>query len=80
MTMLHFLAKVLEDKHPDILGFLDETIHTDRAARGRGCVCLAVCLCFCLSVCVSLCVCECLCLSVCVSVCVCVSVYVCLCA
>ncbi|GFN88166.1 diaphanous-related formin [Plakobranchus ocellatus] len=32
-TMLHFLAQVLEEKHPDILGFLEETIHIDRAAR-----------------------------------------------
>nr|QAT94453.1 diaphonous [Bradybaena similaris] len=32
-TMLHFLAEILEKKYPDILGFLDETIHMDKAAR-----------------------------------------------
>lgn len=35
MTMLHFLAQVLEEKYPDILGFLDETIHIEKAARGN---------------------------------------------
>nr|QAT94454.1 diaphonous [Bradybaena similaris] len=33
MTMLHFLAQVLEEKYPDVLGFLDETIHVEKAAR-----------------------------------------------
>ncbi|CAG5134081.1 unnamed protein product, partial [Candidula unifasciata] len=33
MTMLHFLAQILEEKYPDILGFLDETIHVEKAAR-----------------------------------------------
>ncbi|XP_059150637.1 protein diaphanous homolog 2-like isoform X2 [Physella acuta] len=32
-TMLHFLAQILEEKHPDILGFIDETIHIEKAAR-----------------------------------------------
>ncbi|RUS87289.1 hypothetical protein EGW08_004969, partial [Elysia chlorotica] len=32
-TMLHFLAQVLEEKYPDILGFIEETIHIDKAAR-----------------------------------------------
>nr|UIX27111.1 diaph-b [Tauphaedusa tau] len=32
-TLLHFLTQILQNKHPDILGFLDETIHVDKAAR-----------------------------------------------
>jgi hypothetical protein len=35
MTMLHFLGQVLEDKHPELMGFMDEIIHTDKAARGQ---------------------------------------------
>ena len=46
MTLLHFLAQVVEDKHPDIMGFIDEITHTDRAARGKpGCVIISVCVC-----------------------------------
>lgn len=33
--MLHFLAQVLEEKYPDIVGFMDETIHIEKAARGK---------------------------------------------
>uniref|UniRef100_A0A0B7B5Z5 FH2 domain-containing protein n=1 Tax=Arion vulgaris TaxID=1028688 RepID=A0A0B7B5Z5_9EUPU len=33
MTLLHFVAQILESKYPDILGFLDEIIHIDKAAR-----------------------------------------------
>nr|AOV18876.1 diaphanous-related formin 2 [Peregriana peregra] len=33
LTMLNFLAQVLEEKYPDILGFIDETIHIEKAAR-----------------------------------------------
>nr|ALX18034.1 diaphanous-related formin [Lymnaea stagnalis]ALX18035.1 diaphanous-related formin [Lymnaea stagnalis] len=33
LTMLHFLAQILEEKYPDILGFIDETIHIEKAAR-----------------------------------------------
>ena len=35
MTMLHFLAKTIEKKHPELLGFMDEMTHADRAARGN---------------------------------------------
>ena len=81
ITMLHFLAQIMEEKHPDILGFLDETIHTDRAARGRDvggiyvhlCVCVRECGCVCAHVCV------CVCVHACVYACVCVSVVLCVC-
>ncbi|KAL8566717.1 hypothetical protein ACOMHN_050365 [Nucella lapillus] len=32
-SMLHFLAQVIEDKHPHLKGFIDETAHSDKAAR-----------------------------------------------
>nr|ALX18036.1 diaphanous-related formin [Lymnaea stagnalis] len=33
LSMLHFLAHVLAEKYPDVLGFFDETIHIEKAAR-----------------------------------------------
>ncbi|XP_041359687.1 protein diaphanous homolog 2-like isoform X2 [Gigantopelta aegis] len=33
LTMLHFLAKTIEKKYPELLGFMDEITHADRAAR-----------------------------------------------
>jgi predicted SnoaL-like aldol condensation-catalyzing enzyme len=33
-TLVHFLANVIEEKHPDLVGFLDEFNHLDKAARG----------------------------------------------
>ena len=45
MTLLHFLAQVVEDKHPDFMGFMDEITHTDRAAGGKpGCIFMCVCV------------------------------------
>lgn len=33
-TLLHFLAEVCEEKYPDVLKFIDELEHVDRASRG----------------------------------------------
>lgn len=33
-TLLHFLAQMVEEKHPDCLNFAEEIIHVDKAARG----------------------------------------------
>lgn len=32
-TLVHFLANIVEQKHPDLVGFLDEFTHLDKAAR-----------------------------------------------
>ncbi|XP_055958630.1 protein diaphanous homolog 2-like [Patella vulgata] len=32
-TLLNFLAEIVEDKYPDIAGFIDELSYTDKAAR-----------------------------------------------
>lgn len=33
-TLLHFLAEVCEEQFPDVLKFVDELEHVDRASRG----------------------------------------------
>lgn len=33
-TLLHFLAEVCEEKFPDVLRFVDDLQHVDRASRG----------------------------------------------
>ena len=33
MTLLHYLAEVVEKKHPELLGFMDEISHVERAAK-----------------------------------------------
>uniref|UniRef100_A0A3B1IM43 Diaphanous related formin 3 n=1 Tax=Astyanax mexicanus TaxID=7994 RepID=A0A3B1IM43_ASTMX len=35
-TLLHFLAEMCEEKYPDVLRFVDDLQHVDRASRGRG--------------------------------------------
>lgn len=34
MTMLHFLAQIMAEKYPDMLGFMEETVHVEKAAKG----------------------------------------------
>lgn len=34
-TLLHFLAEVCEEKYPEVLRFLDDLQHVDRASRGN---------------------------------------------
>ena len=34
-TLLHFLANVVETKHPDVLYFAEEISHIDKASRGE---------------------------------------------
>lgn len=34
-TLLHFLAQVCEDEFPDVVKFLDDLEHVDRASRGN---------------------------------------------
>lgn len=34
-TLLHFLAQLIEEKHPDCINFWEEIHHVDRAARGK---------------------------------------------
>ena len=33
MTLLHYLAEVVERKHPELLSFMDEISHVERAAK-----------------------------------------------
>lgn len=33
-TLLHFLAEVCEEQFPDVIKFIDELEHVDRASRG----------------------------------------------
>ena len=33
MTLLHYLAEVVEKKHPELLTFMDEISHVERAAK-----------------------------------------------
>ncbi|XP_048243812.1 protein diaphanous homolog 2-like isoform X2 [Haliotis rufescens] len=32
-TLMHFLAQTVEEKHPDLVGFMEELTHTEKAAR-----------------------------------------------
>ena len=34
-TLLHFVANVIETKHPEILYFNEEISHVDKASRGK---------------------------------------------
>ena len=34
-TLLHFIANVIEKKHPEVLYFSEEISHIDKASRGR---------------------------------------------
>lgn len=34
MTLLHFLAELCENDHPDVLKFPDELAHVEKASRG----------------------------------------------
>lgn len=33
-TLLHFLAQMCQEQHPDVMSFTDELIHVDKASRG----------------------------------------------
>lgn len=34
-TLLHFLAQVCEEEFPDVIKFVDDLEHVDRASRGN---------------------------------------------
>lgn len=34
MTLLHFITKIAEEKHPDIFAFQTELAHVEKASRG----------------------------------------------
>lgn len=34
-TLLHFLAQVCEEEIPNVLKFIDDLVHVDRASRGK---------------------------------------------
>lgn len=34
MTLLHFLAELCENDHPDVLRFPEELAHVEKASRG----------------------------------------------
>ena len=34
-TLLHYFAETVEAKYPEVMGFVDELIHVDKAARGN---------------------------------------------
>ena len=34
-NLLHFIASVIETKHPDVLYFSEEISHIDKASRGK---------------------------------------------
>lgn len=33
-NLMHFLAQVVEDRFPELLNFIEELLHVERAARG----------------------------------------------
>lgn len=35
MTLLHFLAELCENEHPEVLKFPDELAHVEKASRGE---------------------------------------------
>uniref|UniRef100_A0A8C9TAY7 Diaphanous related formin 1 n=1 Tax=Scleropages formosus TaxID=113540 RepID=A0A8C9TAY7_SCLFO len=35
MTLLHFIADVCQEQHPEVMHFIEELIHVDKASRGK---------------------------------------------